>query len=439
MTLQNGISQEPFYCLLSPRFSFVKTGHFYWYTLAYEQALEQLGLDHFVITPILDNSDFSSRKPTWKEIPTKAQWGNDAGHANPLMLARRISSIIGQIDRHRPVILFSFESSFSLIVALIIVSKKFRNLQIAINLLDSGFWARIFSPGNFIKNFFRSIFKHAINSFEGRFVLFGNSRENSSKLSSMLRMQIYEFPLPSITSLAQLQPSNKENIERQIIVFISKNEFALMQSFVDTFILSDLIDVWDLVIHCKEKSTYESLASSIPANLTKKIQLITGFLDKLDYEALINSASVALIPYTDISHTEAGSGKAMDALGLGVPIIALEGSHACEMGCRVGACFPFEDSNASSIIQAIEAYSVDVLTQQGSMHLRNVELQLIVKREMGVQASLKKIFLRVSPQSASDSLSTRYFGLIAYWLAISQAHRFISWRKRIKPLKSECL
>lgn len=439
MTLQSGTSQEPFYCLLSPRFTFEKTGHFYWHTLAFEEALEQLGLDHFVITPILDNSDFTSRKSTWKEIRTTAQWGNDSGHENPLILAHRISSIINQIDRERPIILFSFESSFSLIVALIIVSKKFRNLQIAINLLDSGFWVRIFSPGNFIKNFFRSSFTHAINSFEGRFVLFGNSKENSSKLSNILRLQLYEFPLPSITTLVQLQQNDKKNTERQIIVFISKNELILMQSFIDSFILSDFIDKWDLVIHCKEISTYESLASSIPADSKGKIQLITGFLDKLDYEALIYSASVALIPYTDISHNVAGSGKAMDALGLGIPIIALKGSHACEMGCRVGACFPFEDSSVFSIMQALEAYSVNVLTHHESMHLRKLELQRMVKKEMGVQASLEKIFLRVAPQSASRPLRTRYFGLVAYWLVIYQAQLFISWRKRIKPSKLGCL
>ena len=213
-------------------------------------------------------------------------------------------------------------------------------------------------------------------------------------------------------------------------MFISNNELRLTYSLLDAIEENNLGENWNLVIHCKEGTTYEALRPLVSINFRMSVEIVTGVLGKVEYEGLIESADVALIPYTDTSHIGAGSGKAMDALGLGIPIIALEGSHACEKGCKVKGCFPFKDENPFSIIQALKSYSASGFMEQESQYFRKVELQQRVEMEMGVESSLGKLFSNFSTQSSSVPSSGPYMILVVYWFAVSRIQMLLSWKKR---------
>lgn len=429
MILQNSFSQTPFYCLVSPRFTLVKTGHFYWYTIAYETALNEQHLDYFVVTPTLKNAEFLNTKPNWREVDTKSQWGNDAGFANPLVLANKLEQVIKEIDKTRPIVVFGFESSFSMVLALLRLSKKYPNLQIGVNLLDSGFWSQLFSIENRGKRFLAKCFANLIKSQGGRFVLFGNSKSNACELSKILGQKVFEFPLPTITSRKILRPKFEKSQKTKIIMFISENEIQITKSFLNLVEESKLGEELNLVVHCKGSISYEALEPFANPNCRQSIEIVTGYLEKEEYEGLIESSDVALISYLDLAHIGAGSGKAMDALGLGVPIIALEGSHACQMGCAVGGCFPFKDGSATSMIRAIQSYIANDALGDEQDFSRNIKLQQRVNREMGVESSLIKLFSNFRSHSSNSFPSGLYPALIGYWFLVSRYQIFQLWRR----------
>lgn len=434
MNLQNESLEDPVYCLLSPRFSLQKTGHFYWYTIAYETGLIGLGLDYLVVIPNVRDTEFLRTRPTWKEIGLESEWGNDAGETNPVVLARKLGEVITGVGKNRPIIFFGFESSFSLVLALMMVSKKHKNIKVALNLLDSGFWTQLFSPKNVARKFLVNRFATIAKSQSGRFILCGNSRNNASELSNILGLQVNEFPLPTITSQTNLPPTNNQLHKVKILLFISKNEINLTNTLITLIQESNLCNELDLVIHCKDPSTFISIKTANSISSRLNLEVLEGFLEKDEYEGLIKSSQVALIPYLDSAHVGAGSGKAMDALGLGVPIIAIKGSHACVKGCSVGGCFPFSVGTPDSIMEAIQSYFSSNYYKEKSNSSVKIELQQKVNIEMGVEASLKKLFSTFYSQNSKPAPIWQYLILVGYWFLASRYQKLQSWRKFSKEM-----
>lgn len=348
------------YVVISPRFSLAETGHFYWNTLAYRDAFRSLNLDYRIVVPSFEGVDnFLSQNPNFLmlDLGDINSFGHDNGLISPLRLTHAIERSIGSLNREQDIYILSFESSLALYISLIYLSSRYSRIRVSLNLLDFGFWGKLLKmkqPG--FKNLVTGL-KKATHQNSGNFHVFANSGTQPKLFSQLLGTKVFPWPIISVstnrTQNKDLNLNSNDFVSKRLLVFPHSEDLEMIKQLLIHGINRDDVQNWQIDVHFKNYSDYQNVKDATNRSNDSDVSLSYGYLDEENYSKKFEDSAAVLIPYEDQLHMHSGSGKAMDSLGHGVPIIALRGTHSCEIACKVGACFTLESVTAIDIVSAV--------------------------------------------------------------------------------------
>jgi hypothetical protein len=167
----NGTSN---FIVLASRFEVNESGHFYWFTKSIQRELIHNGIPFKILSRIFPEST-EEQFSEWGILPTTMEWGKDTGTISPLKLANLIEKEFSTegILRSRNII-YTYETSFSLLAALVIILLRNPNSTAAANMLDSGYWQRFFNLQLLSFAPLRASIKFPLKFIGKRFLLFAN-------------------------------------------------------------------------------------------------------------------------------------------------------------------------------------------------------------------------------------------------------------------------
>ena len=222
----NQLDRNALYVVISPRFTLSKSGHFYWNTLAYEDAFRKLNLDYRIIVPFFEGVEiFLAQNPNFLMVSIGGpnSFGHDNGLISPLRLAQVIGRLIRDLDCERDIFILSFESSLALYVSLIYLSNRDSRVRVSLNLLDFGFWEKLLKmkqPG--FKGLITGL-KAATNQNSAHFHVFANSGTQPKLFSQLLGTKVFPWPIISVstnrTHIKELKLDSKELSSKRLLVF----------------------------------------------------------------------------------------------------------------------------------------------------------------------------------------------------------------------------
>jgi hypothetical protein len=360
------------YVVISPRFSLSETGHFYWNTLAYRDAFRNLNLDYRIIVPSFEGAEnFLSQNPKFLmlDIGDTDSFGHDNGLISPLHLAQVIGRLIRDVNHEQDIYVLSFESSLTLYISLIHLSNRDSRIRVSLNLLDFGFWEKLLKmkqPG------FRWLVKElkaATSQNSSNFHVFANSGSQPKLFSQLLGTKVFPWPIISVstnrTHNEDLTLDSNEFVSKRLLVFPHADDLEVIKQLLDHGVNRGDVQNWIIDVHCKNLSDFQSVQEVASKFKMSESSLSYGYLDEESYSKKFEDSAAVLIPYIDQLHMHSGSGKAMDSLGHGRPIIALRGTHSCEIACKVGACFTLEEVTAKAIVATVGVInSSDAITRK---------------------------------------------------------------------------
>ena len=356
----NQLDKNALYVVISPRFTLSKTGHFYWNALAYEDAFRKLNLDYRIIVPSFEGAQtFLSQNPNFLmvDIGGPNSFGHDNGLISPLRLTQAIRRLIQDLNLERDIYILSFESSLTLYVSLIYLSNRDSRIRVSLNLLDFGFWEKLLKmkqPG--FKGLITGL-KAATNQNSAHFHVFANSGTQPKLFSELLSTKVFPWPIISVstnrTHFKESKLNSNELSSKRLLVFPHPDDLEVIKQLIKQGINRGDVQNWKIDVHFKNLSDYQNIQEVTSRSNMSDVSLSHGYLDEESYSKKFEDSAVVLIPYKDQLHMYSGSGKAMDSLGHGLPIIALRGTHACEIACKVNACFPLENVTAIDIVAAL--------------------------------------------------------------------------------------
>ena len=317
--------------LLAPRFDLNEGGHFYWYT---KEIVAELKLHHpnyLVLSPPLrvgEAPDFVDSH--WKFIEDFSAWGNDLGTKSPKDLVKRIYPLLNGLDDSEDITVLSFESSFSMLVALLEIQRKIPNIQVSVTLLDHGFWIKLLSTklplvGLLVLNFIM-----ILGEANFAFILLHPSLSQAEIFSKILGFQVFPFSHISAFWKYSGWPLKIENSEIRLLVLPWSVDLDHVLEFVN-LVSARITLAFKMHIHFKNHADLTYFRKQLDEDVFNKIDYTVGALSLEDYISQFKRADLAWLPYTDFYHQITGSGRAFDCLALGCPLIIDEKSDLALM------------------------------------------------------------------------------------------------------------
>ena len=331
MTSLKDLPQSNLLVLLAPRFDLNEGGHFYWYT---KEIVAELNLHHpkyLVLSPPLgvsEEPDFIDSR--WKFIEDFSAWGNDLGTKSPKELVKRISPLLNDLDKSENITILSFESSFSMLVALLEIQRRIPNIQVSVTLLDHGFWIKLLSTKLPLVKLLVSNFIRILGEANSVFKLLHPSLSQAASFSRLLGFQVFSFSHISAFWKYSAWPLKIETEEIRLLVLPWSVDLDHVLEFVNSS--SSRIGLeFNLHIHFKNDTDLTYFRKRLDEDLFSKIEYTAGVLSQENYISQFKRTDLAWIPYTDFYHQITGSGRAFDCLALGCPLIIDEKSDLALM------------------------------------------------------------------------------------------------------------
>lgn len=331
MTSLKDLPEGNLLVLMAPRFDLNEGGHFYWYT---KEIVAVLNLHHpryLVLSPPLKASnppDFIDSR--WKFIEDFSAWGNDLGTKSPKELVKRIYPLLNDLVESDNLTVLSFESSFSMLVALLEIQRKIPNMQVSITLLDHGFWLKLLSTKlplvrMLVLNLIR-ILKEANHAFK----LLHPSLSQVENFGRLLGIQVFPFSHISAFWKYSSWPLKIENSEIRLLILPWSVDLDHVLDFVNSTSAKIGIE-FKIHIHFKNQNDLIYFRKLLDEHIFNKIEYTVGILTLEHYISQFKRTDLAWIPYTDFYHQITGSGRAFDCLALGCPLIIDEKSDLALM------------------------------------------------------------------------------------------------------------
>ncbi len=331
MTSLKDLPQSNLLVLLAPRFDLNEGGHFYWYT---KEIVAELNLHHpkyLVLSPPLRVSeapDFIDSH--WKFIEDFSAWGSDLGTKSPKELVKRIYPLLNGLGESEDITVLSFESSFSMLVALLEIQRRIPNIQVSVTLLDHGFWIKLLSTKLPLVNLLVLNFIRILGEANSVFKLLHPSLSQAESFSRLLGFQVFSFSHISAFWKYSAWPLQIETEEIRLLVLPWSVDLDHVLEFVNSS--SSRIGVeFKVHIHFKNDTDLTYFRKQLDEDLFSKIEYTAGVLSQENYISQFKRTDLAWIPYTDFYHQITGSGRAFDCLALGCPLIIDEKSDLALM------------------------------------------------------------------------------------------------------------
>jgi len=331
VTSLKDLPQSNLLVLLAPRFDLNEGGHFYWYT---KEIVAELNLHHpeyLVLSPPLmagDSPDFIDSR--WKFIEDFSAWGNDLGTKSPKDLVKRIFPILNDLVESENITILSFESSFSMLVALLEIQRKIPNIQVSVTLLDHGFWLKLLSTKLPLVRLLVLDFIRILGAANFAFKLLHPSISQAENFGRLLGSQVFPFSHISAFWKYSAWPLKIENSEIRLLVLPWSVDLDHVLEFVNST-SARIGKEFNLHIHFKNQTDLTYFRKHSDEHIFSKIEYTAGVLTLENYVSQFKRTDLAWIPYTDFYHQITGSGRAFDCLALGCPLIIDEKSDLALM------------------------------------------------------------------------------------------------------------
>jgi glycosyltransferase involved in cell wall biosynthesis len=331
------------YVFLAPRANSAIDGHFYWYL--YRVVENFIKENKNAIVLVRDSSDIDSvlelaEGSTVKiaRIEDVREWGFDIGKIRPFRLSKLIIEAIAKsglnVSKVDKVIIFSNETSLSSVLSVFILTLRHTNISAMLNLLDVGFWKKLINDNKISQTLWKLVGK--IFRQNSRLVFSTNSSDllkilHSQGFTSARLWKYYQLtnPIPKIKSIDSAKVAkNRGNSESRILVMPWPNYAELVVSAVE-YLLNDTEFKGRIQIHLKSSDSavpYQALKAK-SQNDEERLIITQGALDEEKYFSILSESSLVWFPYNSYYHAESGSGRAVDALSSGTPIMIDEKSN----------------------------------------------------------------------------------------------------------------
>ncbi len=340
--------------LLASRFDLNQGGHFYWYTCEFVKVLQIHHPNYLVISDELKTKstpDFIDDR--WYFLRDFSLWGNDVGLKSPRALTSRLKYIFKEFKKDQRITVISFESSFSLIAALLTLQQFYPALRVSINLLDHGFWSRLFNSKVFVFELLVRNFKKVLKSRSQSFKLLHPSISQVKNFGELIGQKVYLVRHISAFSNNYHTPLTMNPNEVTLLILPWSVDLDYIIDFMNSY--STKIGLtFKVHIHFKNENDLSYFFKNLDFGLVKKIDYSVGVLSAEEYIAQFKRVDIAWIPYSDFYHQTTGSGRAFDCLALGCPLIIDEKSDLAQMVADFPLIWPYSTADTSSIIDFLE-------------------------------------------------------------------------------------
>ena len=351
------------FIVLAPRFEVNESGHFYWFTKSLERELISNDLPYRIISGAFDGSS-QKQFESWMILPTRKEWGKDTGTISPLRLAKLIETeILIDTKQSSRSLIYTYETSYSLLAALIIILLRRPNSTAAANMLDTGYWQRFFDWEWFSWAPLRSSVKYALKSVDKRLLLYANMPNHAAIISKQINYSVDVFPHISALNPKEYANEDFSNILRdeklpKILILTWPGDLPFVCRTLKLMSQKHPMLLQQITVHTKNSIDDSVMISYLSLENIKGINLVTGTLSDDSYKKLIRQNDVTLFPYSDEMHFSTGSGRVIDSLVLGRPVILNSESGSCLHANKVNACFTFDGISPSSLLEAIEKFQL---------------------------------------------------------------------------------
>jgi hypothetical protein len=351
------LPQNHLVILLASRFNLNQGGHFYWYTKEIVAELNDHHPNYLVLSPpIKDDKTPDFIDDRWHFIEDFQAWGNDLGTMSPRKLIKRILPILKNLDEAENITIFSFESSFSMVVALLEIQRKIPNLRVSVTLLDHGFWKKFLSTRipfiRFLVLNFIGVLRNANSSFK----LLHPSLSQLENFSRLLGIKVSPYSHISAFWKFSEWPLKIDPKELRLLVLPWSVDLDHVKEFVNSASSKIGLD-FKIHVHFKNQNDLNYFRESLEVDLFNRIEYSVGALSLEDYISQFKRSDLAWLPYTDFYHQITGSGRAFDCLALGCPLIIDERSDLALMVADFPLIYLCPDSDIHWISKFMEQLS----------------------------------------------------------------------------------
>ena len=411
------------FIVLASRFEVSESGHFYWFTKSLQRELIFNELPFRILARIFPEST-QEQYAEWRILPTIEEWGKDTGTISPIKLAKLIEkelSIDGRLDSKT--IIYTYETSFSLLAALVLILLRNPNWTASANMLDSGYWQRFFNLQLLSFAPLRASIKFALKFVWKRLILFANMSNQAEIISKQIGYPVDAFP--HITALNPTEYTLKDSSTRatssalpRVLVFTWSEDLPFVSQILSLMAQKSPLLLSQTTIHTKIISDEVVLRKYLLQKEIEGVNIVSGTLSEPNYMNLICSNDLTLFPYIDAMHFLNGSGRVIDSLILGRPVILNSESGSCLHAKKVNACFTFDRVDPASVLEAIEDFKASPFFNIESSSMYRDELKSAAAIEFSVGGLLKRVIIESNERMSNYSISRRPHTLIFYVIAL---------------------
>ena len=407
------------FIVLASRFEVNESGHFYWFTKSIQRELLCNEIPFKILARKFPEST-QEQYAEWRILPTIKEWGKDTGTISPIKLAKLIEnelSLDGRLDSKT--LIYTYEISFSLLAALVLILLRNPNCTASANMLDSGYWQRFFNLQLLSWAPLRASLKLPLKFVDKRLLLFANMSSQAEIISKQINYPVDAFP--HITALNPAEYSLNDSLMKtssdalpRILVFTWTEDLPFVCQILSLMSHKTPLLLSLTTIHTKSLSDKVFLNKYLGEEKIEGVNIVGGTLSESNYIDLICSNHVTLFPYTDAMHFLNGSGRVIDSLILGRPVILNSKSGSCLHAKKVNACFTFDGVDPASVLEAIEDFKTSSFFNIKSSSMYRNELKSVAANEFSVGGLLRKINIKSNERMSNYVVGLRPLSLIYF-------------------------
>lgn len=419
----------PIYVYLAPRANVFVDGHFYWYLYRVISHFKRNANRAIVIVPESSKIDslYELVRGSNIRIVTvgdSAKWGNDIGAIRPFRLSKLLSQALsesGYDTKNNYTLLFCNESSLASVLSMLILVLLNPNYATSINIIDVGLWKKLINDNYVLQLLWRLVIKRIFRN--ERILLTTNSplllkimhrqglstailwkyyqlMDASSNLqSAKLGSQIPESHLRADKILVLPWPDDSDSVTSAMKILLNNKDFK-----------------GSVQIHLKKNDVIDPYQKMITElGLDEECLYVTqGVLDEQAYISLLKSASLIWLPYSSQYHAESGSGRAIDALANGTPILIDRNSNLLSVldSAVINFVFPVDCTNAILVaeicLKALNELRMKFINPQIEFNIKS-QISNKIRTQFAAEAMINEITANLRPNVSNRRSNLKLF------------------------------
>jgi hypothetical protein len=429
--------QDDLVILLASRFSTLQDGHFFWYTKELATLLQQIHPNYLIISPHLKDDkvpDFIDSR--WLFVKDLNKWGNDFGKDSPQSLVKLLAPILQRLNQDQGIFIFSFESSFSMCAALLEIQRIFPQIRVGITLLDHGFWLKMFTSRPILFDFLTKKFIRILQINAENFKLFHPSIAQVSQFRQLIGVDV--FPVRQMSAFwnhpNSISPTFSESLKLLVLPW-PKDVDRILQ-FVNSF--SNLLGTKiDLHVHFKSQSDFNYFNLNAQKDHLNLLNVSIGSLKSEDYVLQYRQSDAVWIPYTDEYHQVTGSGRALDSVVLGCPLIIDKGSDLALIAPDLPLVYFSDNSELDTVVECLN--DLANLKKDYTNYLQNRKnLQTVSSMLFTPLNTLESFIIPFSSENHENDYKKRKFTKIDFYSLQLLYYIFQCYSRLTKGIKAFC-